>query len=135
SAGLRSTPSVLLVPLEESFGWSRATTSFSAAIGIFLYGLVGPFAAAAMERFGLRRVLIGALALMAASTFASSFMTEPWHLLLTWGVFSGIGSGAVAVVTGGNRGQPLVRHAPRPDDGPADRQHGHRHPAVPARPG
>ncbi|CAP42991.1 MFS transporter [Bordetella petrii] len=100
SAGLRSTPSVLLVPLEESFGWSRATTSFSAAIGIFLYGLVGPFAAAAMERFGLRRVLIGALALMAASTFASSFMTEPWHLLLTWGVFSGIGSGAVAVVLG-----------------------------------
>jgi len=100
SAGLRSTPSVLLVPLEESFGWSRATVSFSAALGIFLYGLVGPFAAAAMEHFGLRRVLIGALALMAASTFASSFMTQSWHLLLTWGVFSGIGSGAVAVVLG-----------------------------------
>ncbi|GAB1579537.1 MFS transporter [Bordetella petrii] len=100
SAGLRSTPSVLLVPLEEAFGWSRATVSLSAAVGIFLYGLVGPFAAAAMEHFGLRRVLIGALALMAASTFASSFMTQPWHLLLTWGVFSGIGSGAVAVVLG-----------------------------------
>ena len=55
SAGLRSTPSVLLVPLEESFGWSRSSISFAAALGIFLYGLVGPFAAAAMEHFGLRR--------------------------------------------------------------------------------
>ena len=100
SAGLRSTPSVLLVPLEENFGWSRATTSFSAAMGIFLYGLVGPFAAAAMERFGVRRVLIAALSLMAVSTGLSSFMTESWHLMLTWGVFSGIGSGAVAVVLG-----------------------------------
>ena len=58
SAGLRSTPSVLLVPLEESFGWSRSSISFAAALGIFLYGLVGPFAAAAMEHFGLRRVLV-----------------------------------------------------------------------------
>lgn len=100
SAGLRSTPSVLLVPLEESFGWSRSSISFAAALGIFLYGLVGPFAAAAMEHFGLRRVLIGALSLMAASSAASAYMTEPWHLLLSWGVFSGISSGAVAIVLG-----------------------------------
>lgn len=100
SAGLRSSPSVLLVPLEETFGWSRSTISLAAAVGIFLYGLVGPFAAAAMERFGLRRVLISALILMAASSAASAFMTQPWHLLLTWGVFSGLGSGAVAVVLG-----------------------------------
>lgn len=100
SAGLRSTPSVLLVPLEESFGWSRTSISFAAALGIFLYGLVGPFAAAAMEHFGLRRVLIGALSLMAVSSAASAYMTEPWHLLLSWGVFSGISSGAVAIVLG-----------------------------------
>lgn len=100
AAGLRSSPSVLLVPLEASFGWSRSSISFAAAVGIFLYGLVGPFAAAAMERFGLRRVLVGALALMAASSAASAYMTQPWHLLMTWGVFSGIGSGAVAIVMG-----------------------------------
>ncbi|MBB1626621.1 MFS transporter [Achromobacter sp. UMC71] len=100
SAGLRSSPSVLLVPLEENFGWNRSTTSFAAAVGIFLYGLVGPFAAAAMERFGLRRVLIVSLSLMAASSAVSAYMTQPWHLLMTWGVFSGIGSGAVAVVMG-----------------------------------
>ncbi|MFD4840622.1 MFS transporter [Achromobacter sp. NPDC058515] len=100
AAGLRSSPSVLLVPLEEAFGWSRSSISFAAALGIFLYGLVGPFAAAAMERFGLRRVLISALILMSASSAVSAYMTEPWHLLMTWGVFSGIGSGAVAIVMG-----------------------------------
>lgn len=100
AAGLRSSPSVLLVPLEETFGWSRSSISFAAALGIFLYGLVGPFAAAAMERFGLRRVLITALILMSASSAVSAYMTEPWHLILTWGVFSGISSGAVAIVMG-----------------------------------
>lgn len=100
SAGLRSTPGVLLTPLQEDFGWSRATISAAAALGIFLYGLVGPFAAAAMERFGLRRVLITALVVMSASSAASAFMTESWHLLLTWGLFSGLASGAVAVVLG-----------------------------------
>ncbi|MGN6456661.1 MAG: MFS transporter [Achromobacter mucicolens] len=100
AAGLRSSPSVLLVPLEETFGWSRSSISFAAALGIFLYGLVGPFAAAAMERFGLRRVLITALILMSASSAVSAYMTEPWHLIMTWGVFSGISSGAVAIVMG-----------------------------------
>ncbi|MBO1076451.1 MFS transporter [Roseomonas marmotae] len=100
AAGLRATPGVLILPLEEAFGWGRSTTALSAGIGIFLYGMVGPFAAALMASFGLRRTVLGALALMTASTFASSFMSEPWHLILSWGVFSGIGSGAVAMVLG-----------------------------------
>lgn len=100
AAGLRATPGVLMLPLEEAFGWGRSTTALSAGLGIFLYGMVGPFAAALMATFGLRRTMLGALALMTASTFASSFMTQPWHLILSWGVFSGIGSGAVAMVLG-----------------------------------
>jgi predicted MFS family arabinose efflux permease len=100
SAGLRSTPGVLILPLEQGFGWSRDVISFSAAMGIFLYGLVGPFAAAFMERYGLRRTMIGALCLMAASTGASSLMSEPWHLVLSWGVLSGLGSGCLALVLG-----------------------------------
>jgi predicted MFS family arabinose efflux permease len=100
SAGLRSSPSVMMLPLENAFGWGRDTISLAAAIGIFLYGLAGPFAAAAMERFGLRRVLLLALTLMAGSSALSLLMTEPWHLVATWGVMSGIGSGAVASVLG-----------------------------------
>ena len=98
AAGLRSAPGVLLLPWQTEFGWSRGTISLAAAIGIFLYGLIGPFAAALMQTLGVRRTLTGALALMAVSTALSTFMTEPWHLIATWGVLSGIGSGCVAMV-------------------------------------
>lgn len=98
AAGLRGAPSVLMVPLQADFGWSRAAVSAAAAVGIFLYGLVGPFAAALMQTLGIRRTLLGGLVLMAASTFASLFMTSAWEYVLTWGFISGIGSGAVASV-------------------------------------
>lgn len=100
AAGLRSSPSVLLVPWEKSFGWSRDTTSLAAAIGIFLYGLVGPFAAALMQSFGIRRTLLCALVLMSGATMLSTLMTEVWHLIATWGVLTGLGSGAIALVMG-----------------------------------
>jgi predicted MFS family arabinose efflux permease len=100
AAGLRGAPSVLLQPLERAFGWSRADTSLAAAVGLLLYGLVGPFAAALMQRFGVRRVLLAALLLMSLSTGASLFMRAHWQLVLTWGVLSGLGSGCVTVVLG-----------------------------------
>ncbi|NBW07096.1 MAG: MFS transporter [Caulobacteraceae bacterium] len=100
SAGLRSAPGVLMVPLELAFGWDRATISLAAAIGILLYGAVGPFAAALMISFGIKRTMLAGLALMAVATFASQWMSQPWHYILTWGVLSGVGSGAVASVLG-----------------------------------
>lgn len=99
-AGQRSAPGVLIVPLEQAFGWNRDITSLSAAIGIFLYGLVGPFAAALMQSFGVRRTLLCALALMSLATGASAWMTQPWQLIASWGVLSGLGTGCVAVVFG-----------------------------------
>jgi sugar phosphate permease len=100
AAGLRSAPGVLILPLEQSFGWSRDVISLAAAIGIFLYGLVGPFAAALMQSFGIKRTLVAALLLMSASVAASSLMSQPWQFVLTWGVLSGLGSGCVAIVLG-----------------------------------
>ncbi|GJE03242.1 MULTISPECIES: MFS transporter [Methylobacterium] len=100
AAGLRAAPGVLILPLEQAFGWSRATTSFAAGLGIFLYGMVGPFAAALMQSFGIRRTLLCALALMSGATALSALMSEPWHLVATWGVLSGLGSGCVAIVLG-----------------------------------
>jgi len=100
SAGLRSTPGVLMLPLQKAFGWDVGVISSSAAVGIFLYGLAGPFAAAVMQRFGIRRTVLGALVLMSASTGVSTFMTAPWQLFMSWGLLSGIGSGAVANVLG-----------------------------------
>ena len=98
AAGVRSTPAVLMVPWGDAFGWSRAVISFAAATGIFLFGFTGPFAAAAMQRFGVRRTVMFALALMSGSALLSLMMTQSWQLILTWGVVSGIGSGCVAGV-------------------------------------
>ena len=100
AAGVRATPGVLIVPLETEFGWSRATISFAVGINIFLYGLIGPFAAAVMDRFGLRRTMLAALALIAAGVALTPLMTQPWQLVLLWGVVVGTGSGATALVLG-----------------------------------
>jgi MFS family permease len=100
AAGLRSAPGVLLTPLHEAFGWERALLSAAAAIGIFLYGLVGPFAAALMQTLGLKRTLLTGLVLMSASTALSLLMSAPWHYVATWGVLSGLASGAVALSMG-----------------------------------
>src|ERR1700759_4025067 len=89
AAGLRSTPGVLMVPWGQAFGWSRQTISLAAATGLFLFGFTGPFAAAAMQRFGIRTTVMAALAMMALSSAASLFMTASWQLVLTWGVISG----------------------------------------------
>ena len=98
AAGVRSTPAVLMVPWGNAFGWSRSIISFAAATGIFLFGFTGPFAAAAMQRFGVRRTVLVALSMMSASALSSLLMTQAWQLVLSWGVVSGIGSGCVAGV-------------------------------------
>jgi MFS family permease len=100
AAGLRSAPGVLLTPLHEAFGWDRGRLSAAAAIGIFLYGLVGPFAAALMQTLGVKRTLLAGLVLMSSSTALSLLMREPWQYVATWGVISGFGSGAVALAMG-----------------------------------
>lgn len=98
SAGLRSTPGVLIVPLEEAFGWSRATISAAVSINIVLYGLMGPFAAAAMQRFGIRTTLLTALCVLASATALTTLVQEPWQLMLSWGVLVGLGTGTIALV-------------------------------------
>jgi sugar phosphate permease len=95
TAGVRSAPGILIVPLEEEFHWSRATISFAVGINLLLYGLVGPFAAALMDRFGVRRTTTLALAATALGVALSPAMQEPWQLILLWGVVVGIGCGFI----------------------------------------
>ena len=99
-AGIRATPGVLIVPLEHEFGWSNATISGAVAINILLYGLMGPFAVAIMERFGLRRTVCGALLLLGTGVGLTIFMHAPWQLMLLWGFVVGSGTGMVAIVLG-----------------------------------
>ena len=98
AAGIRSTPGVLIVPLEQEFGWNRATISLAVSINLFLYGLCGPFAAAFMERFGMRRVMVIALSVVVVAIGLTPFMQAPWQLNLLWGVGVGLSTGATATV-------------------------------------
>ncbi|GAC1510558.1 MAG: MFS transporter [Chloroflexota bacterium] len=98
ASGFRSTPGVLIVPLQHEFGWDRATISVAVSINLVLFGFSGPFAAALMERFGVRRVLGVALILVSAGSGLTVAMRAPWQLFLLWGVVVGLGTGAMATV-------------------------------------
>src|SRR6202795_1121888 len=91
TAGAMGAPGVLIVPLEREFGWDNAQISSALALRLLLFGLFGPFAAAFMNRFGLRRVIICALTLIATGLLASLAMTRLWQLVLLWGVVVGGG--------------------------------------------
>ena len=100
TAGTRATPSVMMVPLEHTFGWSRATISLALSINLALFGLMGPFSAAAMLRFGLRRTVLFALSVLAISIGLSSLMQHSWQLWLIWGLTVGCASGVTAMTLG-----------------------------------
>lgn len=98
AAGFRSAPSALLVPLETEFGWTRSELSVAVGVNILLYGLTAPFAAALMERFGIRKVVSVALVAISAGAALSIFVTQSWMLILTWGILIGLGTGSMALV-------------------------------------
>lgn len=100
AAGFRSSTGALLEPLEDDFGWSRATTSGAVSLNLVVYGLTAPFAAALMERFGLRRVVAASLTLVAVGSGLTLVMTQAWQLWLLWGFAIGIGTGSLALVFG-----------------------------------
>lgn len=98
SAGFRDAPGALMVPLHTEFGWSMSVMSLAVSLNLILYGLVAPFAAALMDRFGLRTVVSVALSLVAAGAAGSVFMTASWQLLVFWGVLIGGGTGSMGLV-------------------------------------
>ncbi|HUR58687.1 MAG TPA: MFS transporter [Opitutaceae bacterium] len=100
AAGARAAPGVMLIPFGNELQWSRATVSSIVSINIFLYGLIGPFAAALYQRFGLRRTMMVAMTLLALGYGASTFATRYWQFVLLWGVVVGAGSGLAATVLG-----------------------------------
>ena len=98
SAGFRSAPSVLILPLENEFGWRRDVISAALAINVLLFGLTAPFAAALMDRFTVRKVVMSALTVIGIGALLTIWMNKSWHLMLLWGVVVGIGTGSMALV-------------------------------------
>jgi MFS family permease len=98
AAGFRATPGVLITPLHDEFGWSRGVISGAVSVNLLLFGLTAPFAAALMDRFGIRRIVTSALLLVATGSGLTVFMTASWQLVLLWGVLVGLGTGSMALV-------------------------------------
>src|SRR4029450_11374851 len=98
TAGIRATPGVLMLSLEREFGWSRAGISSAVALNTALFGLIGPFAASVMDQWGVRRVILAAVALLSASVALTTRMQSQWQLTLLWGVLVGTGTGVTSMV-------------------------------------
>lgn len=90
-------PDMLTAPLHARFGWSHGTMGVAFALNIVLYGATAPFAAALMDRFGIRRVVVAALCTVVAGALLTASMTSPWELVLGWGLFVGLGTGSLAL--------------------------------------
>ncbi|MGW3242104.1 MFS transporter [Streptomyces sp. NPDC001070] len=97
AAGFASLPGLLIEPLNSEFGWSRGMIGLAVSVNLALYGLTAPFAAALMDRFGIRRVVAAALLTIATGAGLTVFMTASWQLVLLWGVLVGLGSGSMAL--------------------------------------
>jgi MFS family permease len=111
AAGFRAVPGVLITPLHDEFGWSTGTISMAVSVNLVLFGLTAPFAAALMDRFGIRRVVAAALLLVATGSGLTVFMRTAWQLVLLWGVLVGLGTGSMALVFVATiAGRWFVRH-------------------------
>ncbi|MGH6641130.1 MAG: MFS transporter, partial [Bradyrhizobium sp.] len=100
SAGAVGAPGVFIVPLQKEFGWTTAEISSALSIRFILFGLIAPFAAALLNRYGLRNMTLTALLVVISGLIASLFMTQVWQLVLLWGVVIGLGTGMTALVLG-----------------------------------
>lgn len=90
---IRSASGVFIVPFEEQFDWSRSSISLAFAVSLFLYGVSGPFMAALVDKYGLKRMMLGSMSLLTVGLASTYMMQHEWHLLLIWGVMIGLGSG------------------------------------------
>lgn len=95
---IRSASGVFIEPFEQEFGWGRPSISLAFAVSLFLYGFSGPFMAAFVEKFGLKRMMLGSMALLTLGLACTYVMQTEWQLILIWGVMIGIGSGLFLTV-------------------------------------
>ena len=132
TAGTVGAPGVFIVPLQKEFGWTTAEISSALSIRFILFGLMAPFAAALLNRYGLRNVTLSALLVVVSGLVASLLMTQVWQLMLLWGVVIGIGTGMTALVLGATIAARWFVGAPRPRGRHSHRERRHRAIGVPA---
>jgi len=99
ASAVRSSPSVLIHPLEHEFGWGRTAISSAASLNLLVYGLMAPVGGWLLDRFGARRVLLASLATIAVSISCTVFVHKLWQFILLWGVVLGIATGSLPALS------------------------------------
>jgi len=100
ASAVRAAPGVIIVPLEQEFGWDRAVISLAVSISLITFGLGGPVGGTLIDRIGPRRALLAALAMIAVGLFFLLSLRDLWVLYLVWGILIGVGTGIASHVTG-----------------------------------
>ena len=100
TAGAMGLPGALILALHKDFGWDVGEISSALALRLALFGLIGPFAAALIDRYGVRNIVLTAVSLLVIGLLSALVMTDLWQLIVMWGVVVGVGTGLTAVVLG-----------------------------------
>jgi MFS family permease len=100
ASGLRAIFGVYIKPMENTFGWDRASLSGAAALSLLLLGAAGPIVGSLADRWGPRRVILLSTIILGIGTILTARVTSLWHIYVTAGVLMGLGAGGVGMSTG-----------------------------------
>ena len=110
AAGTRSAATLLISPLQAEFGWSRAAVSGPGGLNLLLFGMGAPAAGWLVDRYGVRRVVMVALAVVTAGLVGTAVIRQWWQLLLFWGLLVGFGTSATPVLAAAVANRWFVKH-------------------------
>lgn len=83
---------VFLTPFEQEFGWNRQVISLAFGISLFFYGFAGPFMAALLQKFGLKKMMLASMGTLLIGLLLIFLMNQSWQLIIIWGAIIGLGS-------------------------------------------
>lgn len=86
-----SSGGVFLTPFEDYFGWNRSVISLAFGLALFTYGFSGPFIAATVERFGLKKMMLASMIILITGILLTFVMNQSWQMII-WGMMIGLGA-------------------------------------------
>ena len=100
AAGIQSIPGIIILPLQQEFGWTRSAISLAISMSILMLGLGGPFSGRLINRIGPRNVLIVGLLVAALGTASLFWLENMAQLILIWGNVVGLSLGVLGLPLG-----------------------------------
>lgn len=91
--------SIFVRPLQEEFGWQRGEIAIALTLTTFVQAIINPFFGVLLDRWGVRRLLLPSIVLLAALVASASLMTASLlHLYLIYLLIPvlGVGTGTIA---------------------------------------